>query len=320
MPSALAYRSLRRVASAPVARQVVQRLRAQHDELKLAIGKLESHVLAANTKPDKLEDIEFRVFSQFGEDGILQYLIRTIGAHPDTFVEIGTGDYRESNTRFLVQNNNWRGLVIDGGEAHLKFVLGTGMAWRHDVEPVSAFVTKENINDLIRDNGFTGEIGVLSIDVDGNDYWLWKAVDVVNPAIVVMEYNALFGPEAAITVPYDPAFVNSQAHYSQLYFGASLGAFVHLANERGYRFIGCSSSGANSFFVRDDIAGDLPSLTSAEGYRESRFLTSRNPDGTMSRMRSVADRIKLIGKLPVVDVSTGETVTVAEACTPESER
>ena len=314
MPSALAYRSLRRVASAPVARQVVQRLRAQHDELLLAIGRLESHLLAFNAKPSKLEDVEFKVFSQFGEDGILQYLIRTIGAHPDTFVEIGTGDYRESNTRFLVQNNNWRGLVIDGGEAHVKFVLGTGLAWRHDVEPVSAFVTKENVNDLIRDNGFAGEVGVLSIDVDGNDYWLWEAVDVVDPAIVVVEYNALFGPDATITVPYDPAFVNSEAHYSQLYFGASLGAFVHLAEKRGYRFIGCSSNGANAFFVRDDVAGDLPDLTAAEGYRRSRFLTSRNPDGTMSRMRSVADRVELIGKLPVVDVSTGEDVTVADAC------
>lgn len=318
MPSALAYRSLRRVASAPVARQIVQRLRAQHDELLLAIGRLESHVLASNVKPDKLEDIEFRVFSQFGEDGILQYLIRTIGAHPDTFVEIGTGDYRESNTRFLVQNNNWRGLVIDGGESHVQFVLRTGMAWRHDVEPVSAFVTRDNINSLMRENGFEGPIGVLSIDVDGNDYWLWEAVEAVDPAIVVMEYNALFGPSAAITVPYDPAFVNSEAHYSQLYFGASLGAFVHQANQRGYRFIGCSSNGANSFFVRDDVANDLPSLTSEEGYRASRFLTSRNPDGTMSRMRSVSDRIKLIGHLPVVDVRTGETTTVAEACAVEA--
>ncbi|KAA1421467.1 hypothetical protein F0U44_04035 [Nocardioides humilatus] len=304
------------MASAPVARQVVGRLRAQHDELLLAIGKLESHVLAANTKPDKLEDIEFKVFSQFGEDGILQYLIRSIGAHPDSFVEIGTGDYRESNTRFLVQNNNWRGLVIDGGEAHMKFVLGTGMSWRYDVEPVSAFVTRENVNALMKDNGFTGPIGVLSIDVDGNDYHLWEAVDVVDPAIVVMEYNALFGPTATISVPYDPAFVNSEAHYSQLYFGASLGAFVHLAGQRGYRFVGCSSNGANAFFVRDDIAGDLPSLTAEEGYRASRFLTSRNPDGTMSRMRSVEDRLKLIGDLPVLDVATGTNTTVAAACLP----
>ena len=318
MPSALGSRSLRRIASAPVARQAVQRFRAHHDELLLRIGRLESHLLASNTKPAKLEDIEFRVFSQFGEDGILQYLIRSIGAHPDTFVEIGTGDYRESNTRFLVQNNNWRGLVIDGGQAHVEFVLRTGMAWRHDVEPVSAFVTAENINQLITDNGFSGDIGVLSIDVDGNDYWLWKAVDSVSPAIVVLEYNALFGPDAAITVPYDPAFLNSAAHYSQLYFGASVGAYVHLANERGYRFIGCSSNGANAFFVRDDIAGDLPNLTSAEGFRASRFLTSRNPDGTMSRMRSLTDRIKLIGDLPVIDVTSGKTVTVAEACTSET--
>jgi hypothetical protein len=317
VPSALAYRSLRRMASAPVARQVVQRLRAQHDELLLAIGRLESHVLAANTRPAKLEDIEFKVFSQFGEDGILQYLIRSIGEHPDTFVEIGTGDYRESNTRFLVQNNNWRGLVIDGGEDHVQFVLGTGMSWRHDVEPVSAFVTRENINELISGNGFSGQVGVLSIDVDGNDYWLWQAVEAVDPAIVVMEYNALLGPTATVTVPYDPSFVNSQAHYSQLYFGASLGAFVHLAHERDYRFIGCSSNGANAFFVRNDVAGDLPDLTAAEGYRASRFLTSRNPDGTISRMRSVPDRLRLIGDLPVVDVSTGTTVTVAEACAAE---
>ena len=143
-------------------------------------------------------------------------------------------------------------------------------------------MTRENINDLISGNGFSGPVGVLSIDVDGNDYWLWQAVEAVDPAIVVMEYNALLGPTATITVPYDPAFVNSQAHYSQLYFGASLGAFVHLAHERNYRLIGCSSNGANAFFVRNDVAGDLPDLTSEQGYRASRFLTLRNPDGTIS--------------------------------------
>ncbi|QYJ03936.1 hypothetical protein KUV85_16685 [Nocardioides panacisoli] len=316
MPSPLAYRSLRRVASAPIARQVLQRLRAQHDELRLAIGRLETHVLAGTVpgRPDRLDDIEFRVFSQFGEDGILQHLVRNIGPHTDTFVEIGTGDYRESNTRFLLQNDNWRGVVIDGGTAHVDFVMSTGLSWRHDVEPVSAFVTCDNVDDLLRDNGAEGPVGVLSIDVDGNDYWLWEAVTAVEPAIVVVEYNALFGPDAAITVPYDPSFVNSEAHWSQQYFGASLAALVHLAHERGHRFVGCSSNGANAFFVRDDLAGDLPDLSAAEGYRESRFLTSRNPDGTISRMRSVPARLELIGHLPVVDVRTGETTTVAEAC------
>ncbi|TCJ21922.1 hypothetical protein [Nocardioides jejuensis] len=304
---------MRRIAQAPVAKQVIKRFRAEHDELLMAIGKLESHLLDTRPAPKSLFDVEFKVFSQFGEDGIIQHILRSIGAHSDTFVEIGTGDYRESNTRFLALNNNWRGAAIDGGLSHVEFILGTGLAWRHDVEPVSAFVTTENVNSLITDAGFQGDLGLLSIDVDGNDYWLWEKTDVVNPAIVVMEYNALFGPDAAITVPYAPAFVNSEAHYSQLYFGTSIAALKHLADQKGYRFVGCNSNGNNAFFVRDDIAGSLPNLSAAEGFVASRFLTSRNEDGTMSRMRSVEDRLKLIGDLPVVDVTTGETTTVSAA-------
>lgn len=312
MPSDFAYTSLRRLASAPGARHLIQRVRGEQDELRLQIGRLETHLLDVR-RPTTLEDAEFKVFSQFGEDGIIQHLVRTVAPKETTFVEIGTGDYRESNTRFLLQNNNWRGLIIDGGEDHVRFVLGSGLAWRWDVEPVSSFVTRENVNALISDNGFSGEIGLLSVDVDGIDYWLWKEIDVVDPAIVVSEYNALWGPDATITVPYDPSFVNSEAHYSQMYFGASLGALVHLATERGYRFVGCASNGANAFFVRDDIAGDLPALSAREGYRESRFLTGRKEDGSLARIRSVPDRIAIIGDLPVVDVTTGATTTVAEA-------
>jgi hypothetical protein len=317
VPSALAYRSLRRVASAPVARQVVQRLRAQHDELLLAIGKLESHLLAANTKPDKLEDIEFRVFSQFGEDGILQYLLRHVKVPDTTFVEIGVGNYRESNTRFLVENNNWRGIAINGDDTHARYILGSGLAWRHDVEPVQAFVTAENVDQLITGNGMSGEIGLLSIDVDGVDYWLWKSVTSVTPAIVVMEFNALFGPEATVTVPYDPTFVDAESHYSRAHFGASLGGLAHLGKERGYRLVGISSNAANAFFVHSNLADDtLREVSPQECWRAPRFLTSRNPDGTLSRIRSIPERLETIADRPVVDVSTGRTVTVREACLP----
>ncbi|MCW2800012.1 MAG: hypothetical protein JWQ70_1484 [Aeromicrobium sp.] len=312
MPSVFASNSLRRLAAAPGARQVVQRFRNDQDEMRLAIGRLETHLLDVRT-PATLEDAEFRVFSQFGEDGIIQHLVRTVKPQETSFVEIGTGDYRESNTRFLLQNNNWRGVVIDGGEDHVKFVLGSGLSWRQDVEPVSAFVTRDNVNELISSNGFSGKIGLLSIDVDGIDYWLWEAIDVVDPAIVVSEYNAVWGPDATITVPYDPAFVNSEKHYSHIYFGASLGALVHQAGKRGYRFVGCASNGANAFFVREDVAGDLPNETARSGFRESRFLTARNEDGTLSRERSVAKRIALVGHLPVIDVTTGEETTVAAA-------
>jgi hypothetical protein len=319
LPSDFAANSLRRLAGAPGARQVVARLRNEQDETRLAIGRLESHLLDVR-RPATLEDAEFRVFSQFGEDGIIQHLVRTVRPEETTFVEIGTGDYRESNTRFLLQNNNWSGLVIDGGEDHVNFVLTTGLAWRQDVEPVSAFVTAENVNDLLSSHGFTGRIGLLSVDVDGIDYWVWKAIDVVDPAIVVSEYNAVWGPDATITVPYDPSFVNSEKHYSQIYFGASLGALVHQASERGYRFVGCASTGANAFFVREDVAGDLPDETSQSGFRRSRFLTARNPDGTLSRERSIEKRLALVGDLPVIDVTTGAETTVAAAVDPAWDR
>lgn len=314
MPSDLANRSLRRLATAPGARQVVQRLLAAHDDTRLAIGRLETHLLDVRPMPpDRLADVEFRVFSQFGEDGIIQYLLRRAEVTQESFVEIGAGNYRESNTRFLLQNDNWRGLVLDGGDAHVGFVLGSSLAWRHDVEPVSAFVTAENVSSLVTGHGFSGDIGLLSVDVDGIDYWLWEALTDVHPAIVVCEYNALLGPDATVTIPYDPAFVNSRAHYSQLYFGASLGALVHLGHERGYRFVGCCSNGANAFFVRDDVAGELPDESARSGYRESRFLTARQPDGTLSRLRGRRERLGLIGHLPVVDVTTGRGTTVAQA-------
>jgi hypothetical protein len=265
--------------------------------------------------PDRLEDVEFSVFSQFGEDGILQYLIRHVKVPDTTFVEIGVGSYRESNTRFLLQNNNWRGIAVNGGTDHAEFILGSKLAWRYDVEPVQAFVTRDNVDQLLRDNGFSGELGLLSIDVDGVDYWLWNAITEVTPAIVVMEFNALFGPNAAVTVPYNPSFVDAEAHYSRAYFGASLGALTHLAKSRGYRLVGCCSNAANAFFVHNNLADSaLAEVSPQEAWRPPRFLTSRNPDGTLSRIRSIEQRLDAIRDLPLIDVTSDRQVTVGEAC------
>jgi hypothetical protein len=308
-----------KVAGSGPARRVLGRAEAMHDNVLRAIGRLETHLLDVRPTTDRLEDVEFSIFSQFGEDGILQYLLRHVKVPETTFVEIGVGNYRESNTRFLVENNNWRGIAINGDDSHARYILGSGLAWRHDVEPVQAFVTRENVDQLITDNGFTGEIGLLSIDVDGVDYWLWSAVTSITPAIVVMEFNALFGPEAAVTVPYDPTFVDAESHYSRVHFGASLGALAHLGKERGYRLVGISSNAANAFFVLNNLADDtLREVSPQECWRAPRFLTSRNPDGTLSRIRSIEKRLETIADRPLVDVSTGRDVTVGEACLPAS--
>lgn len=305
------------VANSRPAQMVLRRVEALHDDMMLAVGRLECHLMDTRPPVGRLEDVEFSVFSQFGEDGIIQYLLRHVKVPDSTFVEVGVGNYRESNTRFLVENNNWRGIAVNGDDTHARFILGSKLAWRHDVEPVQAFVTRDNINQLIADNGFTGEIGLLSIDVDGVDYWLWQAVTEVEPAIVVMEFNALFGPDATVTVPYDAHFVDSEAHWSRAYFGASLGALAHLARERDYRLVGCASTAANAFFVRNSLADDaLPEVSAQEAWRAPRFLTTRNPDGTLSRIRSIEQRLETIRDLPLVDVTTGSDVTVGTACLP----
>ena len=130
----------------------------------------------------------------------------------------------------------------------------TRIYWRYSLNAVCAFVDAANINQLLGDNGATGDIGLLSIDIDGNDYWVWRAIEVVSPRIVVCEFNGIFGSKAKVSVPYDPAFERGRAHYSFLLAGASLSALAHLGVQKGYRLVGINSAGNNAFLVRQDVA------------------------------------------------------------------
>jgi hypothetical protein len=184
------------------------------------LGRLEHRQLQLISNKD-IQSHEFKVSSQNGEDGIIQFLVDNVHIENPIFIEFGIQDYTESNTRFLLTNNNWSGLVIDGDQDNIDYVIKDRIYWQYNLKAVEAFITKDNVNDLFRKNGLQGEIGLLSIDIDGNDYWVWQAIDSVNPAIVVAEYNHRFGPEKAVTVPYDEKFFRTEAHYSNVYFGAS---------------------------------------------------------------------------------------------------
>ena len=151
-------------------------------------------------------DIEFSCFSQYGEDGIIDWLVSKLPMIPKKFVEFGVEDYLESNTRLLLQLHNWQGLIMDGVDDFIKEIKKQDISWRHHVDAISAHITKENINSLLEQNGMTGDIGLLSIDIDGNDYHVWQSINVINPAIVVIEYNAVFGDIHSVTVPYRPDF------------------------------------------------------------------------------------------------------------------
>ena len=145
-----------------------------------------------NRNLKSLEEAEFQVFSQFGEDGIIQWLIHNVTIEHKTFVEFGVEDYLEANTRFLLMNNNWSGFVMDGSKKNIDKLGKWNYLWKYDLTATAAFVTKDNINKLIKDAGYIGDIGLLSIDLDGNDYWILNAIDCVSPRILICEYNSIY--------------------------------------------------------------------------------------------------------------------------------
>jgi hypothetical protein len=281
------------------------------DAVRAQIGGLESRLLR-RSPPDSLRDAEFRVFSQFGEDGIIQYLLQRVPIENEVFVEFGVEDYSESNTRFLLVHDNWRGFVMDGGESHLDFLRRSGLAWRHDIQATSAFVDRDNVNGLFQSAGIEGDIGLLSVDIDGNDYWVLEAIEVVSPRILIVEYNSNFGAEAAVTVPYDPRFERGAAHWSQLYWGASLAALDQLARRKGYALAGGNSAGNNAFWVREDVLGDLPSPPVEVAYAASRFRESRDASGALTYVGPHEERLRLIRHGSLWDVESERVVTVAD--------
>jgi len=208
------------------------------------------------------DDIEMRFYSQNGEDGIIQLLIEAVGTKTKRSVEICAGDGIECNTANLLVNHGWTGLLIDGGEDIVtrgrEFYASGAETWIHPPTLRQAWVTAENVNQLVEDAGFDGDIDLLSIDLDGMDYWIWKALDCVRPRIVVAECNGVWGPYESLTVPYSPKFAweNGSA-----YVGATIAAMCKLAKEKGYRLVGTQRYGFNAFFVRDDLARDtLPTV------------------------------------------------------------
>jgi len=270
------------------------------DSIRLALGRNELRLLTLMDVND-INFNEFQVFSQWGEDGIIQFLLRKMPSTPKRFIEFGVEDYVESNTRFLLINNNWSGLVFDGSKENINKITNSDLYWRHDLTAKKAFITRENINDLIKESGFSGEIGILSIDIDGNDYWVWDAINNVDAAIVVIEYNHRFGPTELKTVPYDPKFERSTAHYSMLYAGASVALLAKLADKKGYDLVGTGSNGNNAFFVKKSLRpNELKKKTPQEAYHQGKFREARNKKGLLSYI-SLDEELKLLEHLPTIN-------------------
>lgn len=291
-------------------RQLLQSARSRDTALLLA-GRSLAQLHAGQAIPQRLAEVAFRVFSQFGDDGIIQFVVARLDIEQPTFIEFGVADYFESNTRFLLMNNNWSGFVMDSSSANVRRILRWRDFWKYDLQAKQAFVTRDNVNDLLQSAGFDPDIGLLHIDIDGNDYWIWEAITSVRPVLVIVEYNSLFGPEHALTIPYQADFDRRRAHFSGLYAGASLAALQELGARKGYAFIGCNDAGNNAYFVRRDRLGPFVERTVADGYVISRFRESRDLAGRLSFARG-HDRRALIRDLPVYDLRSAATRTLRD--------
>jgi hypothetical protein len=218
----------------------------------------------------RLADVEFRCNSQNGADGILLYIFSLIGVTNCKVLEICAGDGIECNAANLILNHSFRGLLFDGNAERIE--RGRAFYAAHPnscISPprlVADWITAESINDQVAAHGFAGDIDLLSLDLDGNDYWIWKALTVVRPRVVVLEFNASCGPEVAATMSYKPDYRldHTKTPYRS---GASLSAFIKLGRAKGYRLIGVEQLCFNAFFVREVIGAHLlPEVTAAQLY------------------------------------------------------
>lgn len=276
-------------------------------------GRMASWQVRSMKSIQSLQDAQFKVLSQWGEDGIIDWIIERadIPPHLHTFVEFGVEHYHEANTRFLIENRNWHGLIMDGDPALSEALRRDRRYYRYGLKMKSAFITRENINDLIVEAGFAGEIGLLSIDVDGNDYWIWEAIDAIRPVICVCEYNAFFGDLHPVSTPYDPKFSVGQSHPSRLYFGASIAALSSLGARKGYRFLGTTMAGNDAFFIREDYASPFDSALRSIVARPSNFCVPTDASGQESWVDG-KDRFNMVSSFPLVNTETGERVTLGE--------
>ena len=268
-----------------------------------------SHILNIRSKyPEisKINDLDYKIFSQNGEDGIIDYLLTSLKIENPKFVEIGVGDYLESNTRYIFERTSSKGLIIDCIEEFQKKVSNNFKLWKGDLTIVQTFVNSENILEILKKNNFTNDLDLFSLDVDGIDYWILKKLPNNFSKIAVIEYNSVYGPNIEVTVPNKPQFNRTEYHYSNLCFGVSLKALINLMNLKGFVFLGSNLTRCNAFFVSHEylknINLEIIDINKLNKHTDSNIRESRDLNGKLSYLSGI-NKIKEIFDCEVIDLT-----------------
>lgn len=239
-----------------------------------------------------LTESELRCFSQHGEDGVIGEILARIGIAAGFFVEFGIETGLEGNCVFLADVLGWEGLFIEPDEASYTD-LSAKYAGIERVRTINSVVTPDNVEELFAGAGVPPEPDLLSIDVDGQDYWIWEALNAFRPRVVVIEYNALLPPGRQLAQPRGLA----EAWDGTDYFGASLDAVCALGERKGYRLVHTDLAAVNAFFVRSDVGAEaMPRPDQVARRHHPNYLMRGHRHPTDPRHR------------PYADLATGELV------------
>ncbi|MBF0306126.1 MAG: hypothetical protein HQL41_10820 [Alphaproteobacteria bacterium] len=211
-------------------------------------------IIELQRDPKGLVPYGTKVFSQNDEDGIIAEIFRRINTTNRMFVEIGVGA-TENNTLFLLLQG-WSGVWADADRPTLDEAARRYATFRQKgrLTLVHAYIGPDNIETLLEASGVPAEPDLLSLDIDGNDYHVLEAIRNWRPRVLILEYNAQFGPESGYVMPFNP---NHGGWPGNMAFGAALSPITELCESKGYALVGCNYNGVNAFFVRQDLVGSL---------------------------------------------------------------
>jgi hypothetical protein len=288
-------------------------LKPEIGNLKFLLGQ--SAIISSRAAADSFKDLwdaEVKVYSQWGEDGILDYICGAIGVSKPNVIEIGAGNFIECNSRFLAESRNANIIAVDGRNDLKENIETSSVFWKSQIIPLVDWVTPDKINSIILlgEEKF-GKIDIFSIDLDGNDYWIIKEANLTKIDVIVLEYNPIFGAIKEVSVPRDDEFDRYRKHFTGLYYGASLRAYIKLLFNKDFIFIGTNRVGNNAFFVKNNLLHNfkiaIPS--DLDKYVDWRIRESREESGRLSYL-SGKDRLEVIKELPLIELTTQSEVNV----------
>ena len=281
-------------------RKILNRLfLRKFDDIKVQKGQLfERHLEQNLNKITTIEETFFKVFSQDYEDGIIQYLIKSLGLKNIKFVEIGTQDYSESNTRYIFETMRCEGLIIDPTPNLKKKINSFLRTWKNTLTIHNDFINSNNVVKIIEKNSFEKNLDIFSLDIDGIDYWILEKLPKKIAKIFIIEYNPYFGSKKEICAPNIEYFDRFKYHSTGFCWGASLKAIIKLMKQKGYTFIGTNNLNVNSFFVQDEfinkIGFNLPNLNDLSKHTEVKFNLLKNKNGRLVSLNEVYNDIQNI--------------------------